>query len=248
MPLMGTRKYELNITSFGPTRSGMIGHLETLTASIGHIGTQFDGLGHIGKRMNIEGKEKDVYYNGFEREEVYAPGGLKKIGVENVKPIVTRGILIDIAGYKEQSTLDNGYVVTLEEVKEALKSQNIDEATIKEGDAVLFNFGWWKIIKDKDRYASFNKAPGIDKSVINWIIEKKVVLIGSDTYADPPGKWDVHLELLMKNGIYNLEFMTFESLLEDEVYDFLFIVTPLRLKGANVPPCALLQFTKLMKN
>jgi kynurenine formamidase len=40
----------------------------------------------------------------------------------------------------------------------------------------------------------------------------------------------------MKNGIPNLELMTFEALLADQVSEFLFIMTPLRLKGATGSP------------
>jgi kynurenine formamidase len=40
----------------------------------------------------------------------------------------------------------------------------------------------------------------------------------------------------MKNGIFNLENMQFDSLVVDEVNEFLFILTPLRLKGATGSP------------
>ena len=50
----------------------------------------------------------------------------------------------------------------MEDVKGALKTQNIDEESIKPGDAVLFNFGWWRVIEEKERYVSF-KWPGIDE-------------------------------------------------------------------------------------
>lgn len=240
MPLPGNREYELTIPpTMGPFgEEGMMGHQENFKANIGHVGTQFDGLGHIGKRVSDgAGKTQDVFYNGFKVDEVYSPTGLKKLGVENVKPIITRGILIDIAGHKNMPTLPDGYVVTLEEVKAALKAQNIDEARIKPGDAILFNFGWWRIIGEPERYGSFN-WPGIDESVVSWIIEKKAVMIGSDSSGDPQGQGhlSVHFDLLMKNGIYNLEFMTFERILEDQVYEFLFILTPLRLKGATGSP------------
>ena len=40
----------------------------------------------------------------------------------------------------------------------------------------------------------------------------------------------------MKNGIFNIENMTFEELAADEVYEFLFIATPIRYKGATGSP------------
>jgi kynurenine formamidase len=46
----------------------------------------------------------------------------------------------------------------------------------------------------------------------------------------------VHQELIMKNGILNLENMRFDDLVADRVNEFLLIVTPLRLKGATGSP------------
>jgi len=40
----------------------------------------------------------------------------------------------------------------------------------------------------------------------------------------------------MKNGIFNLEWMTFEGLPEDKAYEFLFIFTPTRFVGATGSP------------
>jgi len=71
---------------------------------------------------------------------------------------------------------------------------------------------------------------------VDWLIRKKIVLAGSDSFLEPPGKWDVHSEMLMKNGIYNIEYMNFESIVADPVYIFLFMVTPLKLKGATGSP------------
>ena len=52
---------------------------------------------------------KNVYYNGFTQEELTGRnrgfGGLEALGVEHVKPIITRGILLDIAGYKGVAVL-----------------------------------------------------------------------------------------------------------------------------------------------
>jgi hypothetical protein len=225
MPLIGSRTYQLSLPSTaGPFgESGMMAHGEKLTADIGQIGTQFDGLGHIGKRITDKsGEDRDVFYNGFTAEDVYAPDGLKRLGIEHVKSVIIRGILIDVAGYKATPTLPDGYVVTMDDVRNALIRQNIDESSIRPGDALLFNFGWWHIADEHERYTSFNR-PGINDEVAQWIIEKKASMIGSDSSADPPGQYSVHFELLMKNGIYNLGFMTFESLLADEIHEFLFI-------------------------
>ena len=46
----------------------------------------------------------------------------------------------------------------------------------------------------------------------------------------------VHQELMMKNGILNLENMRFDDLVADRVNEFLLIVTPIRFKGATGSP------------
>ncbi len=240
MPLLGQRTYSMIIpgTPTGGPYSGtdMVYNDDFLCTEIGQIGTQFDGPGHIGKRMKMEdGTVKDVFYNGYTLDEMKSPYEFRKLGVENVKPYITRGILIDIAGYKGVDTLPDGYAVTIEDVRKTLEKQKIDERNITPGDAILFNFGWWRVIGNAEKYKSFN-WPGIDAEVVKWLIEKKASMIGSDSSGDPPKQAGVHHELIMKNGIFNLEFMTFEELLADKVYEFLFIFTPLRFKGATGSP------------
>ena len=53
------------------------------------VGSQLDGLGHIGV--------EHVYYNGNKLLEFADPTGLKKLGVEKIPPMVTRGVLLDMA-------------------------------------------------------------------------------------------------------------------------------------------------------
>jgi hypothetical protein len=118
MPLVGQRSYAMFIPGMptgGPFGDqNLVYNDDFLCTEIGQVGTQFDGPGHIGRRMTMaDGSTVDVYYNGFTSDEMEAPYGLRELGVESVKPFITRGILIDVAGYKGVETLPNGYVVTL---------------------------------------------------------------------------------------------------------------------------------------
>ncbi|HCQ02098.1 MAG TPA: cyclase, partial [Candidatus Latescibacteria bacterium] len=80
---------------------------------IGQVGTQFDGPGHIGTRMEMaDGTEQDVFYNGFTIDEMKSPYGLLQLGIEHIKPIITRGILVDVAAYKGVDVLPSSYEVT----------------------------------------------------------------------------------------------------------------------------------------
>ena len=149
MPQYGNRPFYL-ITHVAPVpqKEGQgFAQQEYFTGYIGQMGTQFDAFGHQGRVVRMaDGTLKNVYYNGFTQEEVTGAnrglGGLEALGVEHVKPIVTRGILIDVAGYKGVPVLDSRYEVTLADVRGALAKQGVSENSIEPGDAILFNYGW----------------------------------------------------------------------------------------------------------
>ena len=131
-----------------------MGHDDFLCAEIGQVGTQFDGPAHIGMRMTMaDGTSKDVYYNGFtEQDDMKGFYGVESLGIENVKPYITRGVLVDVAGYKGVDTLDHSYEVTMDDVRGALAKQGISESSINDGDALFFNYGWSKLWGDPDTY------------------------------------------------------------------------------------------------
>ena len=77
---------------------------ELITTELGQIGTQFDGFAH-----QMYG---DSFYNCFTLNEIATRSGFKKLGVENVGTLMSRGVLIDIAGLKGVDMLTEGYVIT----------------------------------------------------------------------------------------------------------------------------------------
>jgi hypothetical protein len=86
----------------------------------------------------IDGSTADVYYNGFAGDEMYNPYGLQQLGIEHIKPIITRGILIDIAGSKNVDSLPEQYDVSMADVQNALARQGMSEDDLYAGDALLF--------------------------------------------------------------------------------------------------------------
>jgi len=209
---------------------------EMFSGEIGQVGTQFDGLGHIG---TIIGNDV-VYYNGFKQSEVGAAYGLKKLGVHNCKPFFTRGVLIDVLGLKGGDRLPIGYVITPADVQAALKRQGTREPG--EGDVVLWRTGHGKLwMKDN---AEYNKgAPGIGTTVAKWLIERKVCISCADTWAGEavPGEdkdrpFECHQWLINMNGIYIQENLDLEELAANRVYEFAYVFSPLRLKGATGSP------------
>ncbi|HYN21629.1 MAG TPA: hypothetical protein VE078_11765, partial [Thermoanaerobaculia bacterium] len=73
---------------------------ETFHGEIVQLGTQFDSLGHFGFLPDGAADPDGVlYYNQFTGAEVVGPEGLNRLGVEKVKPFVTRGVLLDVKRY-----------------------------------------------------------------------------------------------------------------------------------------------------
>ena len=59
-----------------------------------HSGTHIDQLNHVGiKQANGE----LLIYNGTSNSEVIDTFGTKKLGIENMPPLITRGVLINVA-------------------------------------------------------------------------------------------------------------------------------------------------------
>jgi kynurenine formamidase len=244
MPLVGTRSYSLSLLATGQVQgsNAVIFNDEFIATEIGQVGTQFDGLGHIGGEVEFDDGSVDrVFYNGFTASEMNASNGLQQLGVERIKPIITRGVLVDVPGFRNVGRLSGGYEVTMDDVRGALARQGIAESSIAPGDAVLFRYGWAQLWDDP---VSYNGAlPGIGLEVAAWLVERQVTVTGSDTSStevspnpDPDLSIPVHQELMMKNGIFNIENMSFEELAGEGVYEFLFIATPIRFKGATGSP------------
>ncbi len=254
MPQYGYRPYFLQVVPAAPPVGAGEGavHRDYFTGFIGQMGTQFDALGHQGETVRMaDGSLQNVYYNGFTQEELTGAnqglGGLEALGAEQVKPFITRGILIDVAGYKGVDSLTAGYVVTMDDVRGALARQDMDEEAVRQGDAVLFNYGWsvnWtNPSKYNDSYVGVGEnegSPGIYTEVTRWLIDRGIALVGADSCCvevrPRPSTENVHRMLFLAAGIPMLENMELRELAGDEVHEFLFLALTERIKGATGAP------------
>jgi len=194
------------------------------------IGSQIDGLGHLGV--------DHVYYNGNKASDFAQPAGLTKLGIEKVPPLVTRGVLLNMAEFYGQDIVQEGTPYTREDIMAAAEAQGVE---IREGDVVLFHSGWLDLLKegtrDTERYGSVE--PGLGKSGAEYLAEIGVVAIGADTWGmeavpfeEGVGVFEVHQFLLAKKGIYILENMVTEELAADDVTEFMFVLGQAKVRGA----------------
>ncbi len=191
------------------------------------IGSQLDGIGHIG--IN------NVYYNGVHAKDFVDTTGLKKYGVEKIPPMVTRGVLLDMAAYFGVDVVKEGTAFNKAEIEGAAKKQGIE---IREGDVVLFHTGWLSLIdKDPKRFGSVE--PGLGKGGAEYLVSKGIVAVGADTWGlevlpfeAGTGVFEVHQILLAKHGTYILENMQTAGLAKDKAYEFMFVLGHNKYKGA----------------
>ncbi len=239
MPLAGKRHFKLTIpgspTGVSTGKNQMVSHDEMFSGEIGQVGTQLDGLGHVGVRVNGE----DIFYNGFKRHEFSTAYGLLKLGVENIGVFFTRGILLDIAKHRGVKRMQQGEVITVDDLEACLGKAKLE---IRPGDAVFFHTGHGQLwMKDNDAY---NRGePGIGMAAARFLSDRKITLVGADTWAievvpheNPERPFEVHQWMLTRHGIYNLENLDLSALVADGVTEFAFIFSPLRLKGATGSP------------
>jgi hypothetical protein len=73
-----------------PIANGRQVNEELVVTELGQIGTQFDAFAH-----QMWG---DSFYNCFKLGDIGTRSGFKKLGVEHVGGLMTRGVLIDVAG------------------------------------------------------------------------------------------------------------------------------------------------------
>jgi kynurenine formamidase len=191
------------------------------------VGSQIDGLGHIGV--------DHVYYNGTKAKDFVNNTGLTKFSTHELPPIVTRGVLLDMAEYFGKHVLDAGTAFNEKEIKGAMAKQGVD---IGKGDVVLFHTGWLsKAATDKEAYMKGEPGPGVGGA--KFLASLGVVAVGADSWGveaipfEEQGQvFPVHQELLTKNGIYILETMDTSELAKDDAFEFLFVLGQPKFVGS----------------
>lgn len=230
MPLFGTRRFDLHtkrtVMNAGTNRRGS--NEEVVVSEIGQVGTQLDGFAHQ--------THEDRWYNCLPVGENATRNGFTRLGIEKVGTLMTRGVLVDVAGLKGMEMLPDRYEITVADLEAALARQRIELAP---GDAVLVHTGWgrlWGV--DNPRYAE--SSPGIGIAAAEWLASKDPMLVGADNWPvevapnpDPNLSLPVHQVFLVVHGIHTLENMKLDALAAAEAYEFAFVLQPLKIQGGS---------------
>ncbi len=201
------------------------GHDDRLVTHVG-IGSQIDGLGHIGR--------DGVHYGGVRAEEFLTESGLTKFGTENIPPIATRGVLLDMAKHFGVERLEPMASFGADDIKAAAAAQGV---SITAGDVVLLHSGWLSMAEeDPETYIA--QQPGINAEGAEYLTSLGVIAVGADSAALETMAFEdgivfpVHQHLLVDAGVYILETMNTGPLAQDEVYEFFFVLGQPRFAGS----------------
>lgn len=194
-----------------------------------HSGTHIDALSHVARN--------GMMYNGIPASEVRSTTGARRLGIQNVGGVVCRGVLIDALGAAGGS-LEAGRVITATDMERALARNAVE---LRPGDAALIRTGWLPRFDEQDP-SWYRGEPGIDVDSARWLADRGVVLVGADNFAVealPAASGEpfpVHLALLQERGVYLLEMVDLEPLIEAGAWTFTFVLAPLRITGGVGSP------------
>ncbi len=196
-----------------------------------HSGTHMDGLSHVA----VDGVLHDgtrIDHPGVQDER----GGVRLSTRENFSPIVSRGVLLDVAAFLGVELVPRDYVLGPAEFAACCAAMGVE---IRSGDTVLFRMGYDTIAHDNEEYVRL-PLPGPDGAVARMLVERGVVSTGSDTMpfeaAPGPLNMEGHVELIVRGGVFIYEMLDLRELAASGRREFLFMAAPLRLRGGTGSP------------
>jgi kynurenine formamidase len=206
-----------------------------------HSGTHIDALAHVTKGAD------DHWFGGRRAVDDLGDFGPRAGDTCGIPPIVTRGVLIDVAAFRGVSVLPGDYIITLEDVRGALEQQR---SVVAPGDAVLVRTGYLGVWDTDAERAHFGSGLGFEAAC--WLADQGVVLLAADnegvehlTFRDEDlaNPIPIHVEMLVERGVHLLEMVYLEELVKEETYEFLFLCLSPKTRGttgAFVRPVAIL--------
>jgi kynurenine formamidase len=191
-----------------------------------HSGTHIDSLNHFGYGEKI--------FNGYEAGKHLGNKGWTKAGADKIPPIITRGILLDVAAEKGVAMLPDSYEVSVTDLQRTLTKQAL---SLQKGDAVLIRTGRMTVWPDPEKFVP--NEPGLTRESAAWLVDNGAILIGADNMGVekfPIAPQSVHAYLFAERGVCLLELLWLEDLAKDGVYEFAFLTAPIKFRGATGSP------------
>ncbi|MER0446419.1 cyclase family protein [Streptomyces sp. Edi4] len=132
--------------------------------------THWDALTHVSHSGKL--------YNGRPAATITAHGGAEFSGIDKFGPVVSRGVLLDVARAKGLDRLDGSHAVTPEDLAEAEEFAGV---TVRAGDIVLVRTGQIQVYLAGDRHGYGYPSPGLSVRTPEWFHARDVAAVANDT-------------------------------------------------------------------
>jgi kynurenine formamidase len=202
-------------------------------------GTHIDSLAHV----TYDGK----MWNGYDAgTTVTAAAGAMKNGIDKLGPLLSRGVLLDVARVKGVERLEPGYPITAADLDAAVEQAGV---TLAPGDVLLVRTGHLQLLRKGKVWDYNHDSAGLSVGTIEWIHGHDAGAVFTDTYIFevwPPEDWaqmmPVHMIHLRDMGLVQGQNFDFEELAadcdDDGVYEMFFSAVPEPFTGACSAPVA----------
>ena len=199
--------------------------------------THWDALAHV----SYEGR----MYNGVDAGAV-TERGADKLGIDAVGPLVSRGVVADVARVHGVDHFDDGHAITGDDLDAAVAQAGV---TVEPGDVLLVRTGQMHFLRQGDRSRYAHPTPGLSTRTVEWLHDHDVAAVATDTLAfevfpgeDPAVLLPVHLLHLVDMGLLQGQLWHLDDLAADCAadgrYEVLLCATPLPLTRAVGGPVA----------
>lgn len=142
--------------------------------------THWDTLAHCG----YEG----VLYNGVDNAVVNEVDGATRFGAETIGPVVSRGVLLDVAralGHDEH--LPPCYEITADDLDAAVAHGDTEPEA---GDVLLVRTGQMAVWRRDGRDPYSQKSPGLGLGTVEWFRDADAGAVATDTLTFEPMDMD----------------------------------------------------------
>ena len=218
---------------WGPVNEAGLGYMAEYLMATSHSGAHIDALAHMTVGADSH------WYGGGSADENLSDAGPVFGDASKLPPFFTRGVLLDAPRYRGVDCLPKGSPISAAEMHAICVEQGVQ---VQPWDVVLVRTGYMGLWPDAEKMAA-HKTAGPDITAARWLLERGVVATGTDTetyevqpapdLGSPANPQPVHTLLLIENGVHLMESLDLEALARDEVYEFLFVALPLKIRGAT---------------
>lgn len=199
-----------------------------------HVGTHIDALAHV--------SHDGLLHGGADARTAGLGGRFLDHGVHTIAPMIKRGVLLDVPAALGVDECPPGYEITPDDLAACARHQQAEPGL---GDVALVRSGWGRHFDEgAESYLGHESGvPGVGQAAARWLAQRGVLAAGADTIAFErlaPGNGHAllpaHRVLLVEHGIYIIEALALEELAAASVWEFTFVLAPLRLVGATGSP------------